>query len=353
MSAVAQSTWLLGTCDGPIHADPDCGYWTNKLGGVPDAMPGAPVDLPTCEACGERMALVLQVYAPLPDTVWERTIYVCACTSTGCPSHGLSWRAFRAQMDFTKTIAPASASAPALASTSASASVTAGWGAEEDDWGDEGPDSLAGAVASITMGAPTPATAKEEYIGPPSVPYHGPEGLVLFQPMYITVFEEPKEAEDKHAQELLRRYTAQGGTVDDSFVLENEGGKESGGRGTEGYEKIVAAHGDRGLERLLKRIAACPQQCVRYCFGGTPLVVSSLARPMAGPPPACACGSPRVCEVQLLSTVLPALKLTRGHGGLDFATAVVYTCAAACGQGLMEEYVWAQADPDAGLAVPS
>ncbi len=101
------------------------------------------------------------------------------------------------------------------------------------------------------------------------------------------------------------------------------------------------------VRRLLACLAYLLLTPPRYCRGAAPLVVSTLAAPMAAPPPPCPCGAARIPELQLLSTALASLRPARGDpGAADFATAVLFTCSAACGGAVRREHVWWQADPD-------
>lgn len=54
------------------------------------------------------------------------------------------------------------------------------------------------------------------------------------------------------------------------------------------------------LYKFQKRVERWPSQCVRYCFGGKPLLMSAEL-PTDIPP--CDCGAQRVFELQLLPTL--------------------------------------------------
>jgi hypothetical protein len=125
------------------------------------------------------MALVLQVYAPVEDSVHHRVLYVMVCA--GCPAADGedTWRTVRAQFidpalaaaaAAVSVAAPPLSSAKAARTTAASAAAAAAttatpstWGLDGvDDWGDADDDAGWGAVvAPMTpaAAAATPAAA--------------------------------------------------------------------------------------------------------------------------------------------------------------------------------------------------
>ena len=86
-------------------------------------------------------------------------------------------------------------------------------------------------------------------------PYEGP----YFPPSYVSVHEEPFE--DKYSakvEELLKKYRKE----NPDFVPNSDVGLKRNGS-SEGYEKSVAAHGDRTFQKFHKQLARCPDQIVR------------------------------------------------------------------------------------------
>lgn len=163
-----------------------------------------------------------------------------------------------------------------------------------------------------------------------------------------------------HAQQLLQEYEEREGVA----VGETEGGAVAAGGGEgEKYEKMKARHGDASFSRFMKKIAACPQQILRYCRGGEPLFISELPALLAAAVTPCgSCGGPRTLELQLMPALVSLLQRTDdGSGGcggeqdvgLEFGTVLVYTCTKSCwtagSMSAVEEVCLVQADPDQQL----
>jgi len=114
----------------------------------------------------------------------------------------------------------------------------------------------------------------------------------------------------------------------------------SGGGGKKGdAERYERAGVDKRLECFFDRLSDHPDQTLRYSW---PLDAIWPAAEPPVPPPCSRCGSRRVPEVQLMSPILYFLGLDvvsdeqevasaeQCKGGLDFSTAVVYSCEQSC-----------------------
>lgn len=91
-------TVLLGYDDGPI-ADKDNPYLNhtvNKIGGVPN-WPASEIAVASCPLCGQSRPLVLQIYAPLENSQFHRTMYIFACLNAPCSTQSQSWVCVRTQ----------------------------------------------------------------------------------------------------------------------------------------------------------------------------------------------------------------------------------------------------------------
>lgn len=94
----SSSPVFLGYTDGPVQDTDSVGPFDNCAGGQPIWLHReSPADksLYTCQNCKRLMKMLVQVYAPLEDTVYDRCIYVFACTEPKCRRVPGSVRAFR------------------------------------------------------------------------------------------------------------------------------------------------------------------------------------------------------------------------------------------------------------------
>ena len=90
--------------------------------------------------------------------------------------------------------------------------------------------------------------------------------LLTFQPYFVNVFDEPQSEEisiTAHEQKLMKEYEKREGL--DFREWQHASGGATGGKegGSESYEKADIKHGDKFFHKFSKRIAVCPEQCIR------------------------------------------------------------------------------------------
>ncbi|CAI8029109.1 Programmed cell death protein 2-like [Geodia barretti] len=126
--------------------------------------------------------------------------------------------------------------------------------------------------------------------------------------MYMYVVEQPTEwkpSDLKQVEELLQKYKTEN---EDGFDVPSS---LEGGSGCEAYEKTVARHGDRAFHKLKKRLSLCPNQVLRYCWKGEPLLIGDSNRPPDPSQITCkTCGSKSVFEFQLMPPLVYLLRPT-------------------------------------------
>lgn len=71
-------------------------FTTNKIGGKPD-WPYKFVENPTCSLCQLPSPLVLQLYTPLENLLYNRTLYLFGCINPNCWNQAESWTCLRIQ----------------------------------------------------------------------------------------------------------------------------------------------------------------------------------------------------------------------------------------------------------------
>ncbi|XP_050099969.1 programmed cell death protein 2-like [Anopheles aquasalis] len=137
--AKQKSLILLGYDDEPIleKDKPLLSYTTNKIGGHADWPAGA-VDVPPCALCGQQRPLIVQIYAPLEDSQFHRTLYVFACLNAPCSTQSQSWSCVRVQ-SLEKSSPGTEVAEPGTVKPVTKAESTAiSWCSGADDWGDDG-----------------------------------------------------------------------------------------------------------------------------------------------------------------------------------------------------------------------
>ncbi|XP_043250407.1 programmed cell death protein 2-like [Colletes gigas] len=109
---------------------PSINFMTNKIGGFPNCHEKTILSLPQCRLCGLYQLLALQLYVPLDNSKYHRTLYIFACINPNCWNHNESWTCLRVQVleDESKT--------NDLNSSSVNVPSTTSWLSDADDWGD-------------------------------------------------------------------------------------------------------------------------------------------------------------------------------------------------------------------------
>lgn len=139
----------------------------------------------------------------------------------------------------------------------------------------------------------------------------------------------------EHIRELYQEYKKQ----DESVHSPNSGVSASGsggggGAGTpqedqEGYEKALPAHGDLMFHHFLSTIQQNPGQVLRYSRDTLPLLIAPLQESI----PKCPnCNGDTICEIQILSTLIPKLKMeqTNENAPLEYGNVLIFTCLKSC-----------------------
>nr|BAN64236.1 programmed cell death protein 2, putative [Babesia bovis] len=310
-------------------------FFPSKLGGFPAWL--EPNNLPSedrlqCPACSGIMTFVLQLYAPDDDEpsgdAFHRMLYLFACQPCGT-----NWRVLRSQLPRRNRYYDYHPSEPGTIFPY--------------------PDPMIAKSCCIACGIPssrepdsseTVATkCKIEDISD-SIRWRGlhPRCKIAtthqtldatFPECLLDICEgDIKEPDDylAYERELYRKYQEKraAGTVKDDDMDESEE------RAIEDIqrERLVK---DVSFQRFCKRTT--PEDVLYYCRDGIPMWTSDRAPRLECAQPGDAgssaevplcdlCGGPRAFEFQVLPQMLVHLKGTR----LDFASVVVYTCAASC-----------------------
>ncbi|XP_054497051.2 programmed cell death protein 2-like [Agelaius phoeniceus] len=383
---------LLGLRDaamaGPVPAGPLPAWATNKLGGTADWVPAVRAGPPRCARCGRALLLLVQVYCPLERGPAHRALHVFACAAPRCWGAARSWKVLRSQYSQAQD---KQSRALSVTQKQESAFAAKDWCEDADDWGAcDGAEApacaslellgLKEAVSSevecasqlqqLHLSEPahgpgaqdTHPAASEDMDGPGAQDTHpaASEDMLMamagsapvFQPFYINVVEEEDYMgflDTDHADKLLKEYQQRECLDLEQMMAESFSGED----GNEKYEKSEVKNWDHTFHKFMKRISVCPEQILRYSWGGQPLFITSPPANLEQGIPACStCGSSRVFEFQLMPTLVSMLQ-SDSDLSVEFGTVIVYTCERSCWptnhQTPLEEFIFVQEDPDQRL----
>lgn len=374
-------------------------FTTNKIGGKPDWYGESKMPSPVCQLCGLSLPMILQIYAPLENSAYHRTLYMFACINPNCWNQKESWLCLRSQqLDAKTTETNVGLHSEQTVNTSMWCDDANNWEDEENGNTIEGllnqpqssdedlsssmaqlscdeqnANSEAGGIVGATgrLLSPT-ATAEIEGDESEVVTIDTPEtsqfDLVAlleqvspvpqvpsfeFVSYFISVSEEERRISNSptnadHVQDLLHEYKQW--TVDEEYnnvaVLNNQTDPDSTNNMEvcEKYEKSVPAHGDKMFHHFVSRIQSNPGQILRYIRdAGSPLFLY----PVSDLPISCRhCQGELVYEMQILPTLIQRLQLVGGGvGHLEFGTVFILACRRSCwttGDNMKQEYIIVQ-----------
>lgn len=346
------------------------------------------------------MLLAVQIYAPLDESPYHRTLYQFCCLNPICHTKVQGWVCVRDQVVDTSS----SYAAPKLqiaTSTSTPVSSTT-WLDDADDWGDEenmdgdngnssnnsdGTESISNldigslSIEAMKLNCVNETISTENSITSELIPSAEVEGLeepillddlpskptvdirTFFSPsavaipelptaefssFYLNVFEEQSAAAfsdqklDQRAKELLEEYQRR-----ENFDLKKlKNLKTTSGRIDESYEKIPPNHGDLLAHKFITQVQSCPTQLIRYNRGANPLLLKPLVKDDPKLLKCRHCNAPLVFEMQLMPHLSQRLAITGlADSPIEIGTIISYTCSASCWSGSpREEYLVVQSE---------
>ncbi|KAH9325108.1 hypothetical protein KI387_005286, partial [Taxus chinensis] len=345
----------------------DSDHYTTKIGGLPGwsiSPEEINLELIKCGVCGGDLALVAQVYAPL-DTdsihIEERTLYIFGCPLPNCGISPLSWHTLRVQKRILIAESPqfggVSGNSILESSTPTHGDMIGINGQEQelnsnvDEWWEDdtwrhstnGEDSngaldmqeLGRALLEAGYMAAHPTEGQNEGSHPVVGESSQDEADILdislpvLPCFYIYAQIESQPSHDSRV--VSTWHTSMDYQGRQSYDAEDA--PEETWEGEE-YEHAMVLNVDRTYLKFKKRLDWYPEQCIRYGFGGQPL----LANKDRGDPGVCAlCGGPRVYEMQLMPPLLYYLQQAckdseslYAVNNWEWLTLFVYTCAQSC-----------------------
>uniref|UniRef100_A0A8W7P2F9 Programmed cell death protein 2 C-terminal domain-containing protein n=1 Tax=Anopheles coluzzii TaxID=1518534 RepID=A0A8W7P2F9_ANOCL len=381
--AKKQTLVLLGFEDEPIAEKdrPYLSYTTNKIGGHAD-WPAGPIDVQPCLFCGQQRPLIVQIYAPLDDSQFHRTLYVFACLNAPCSTQSQAWTFGTATFMRVDTSSVAAAEqllneengnviqyekvsdeddesnsmeaepipgfenlrvdeTNANARGDGRASGATGGGELIDNlYTTRASAEIEGLEAEVVV-VDTPVSPKRDLVALLKQPQVVPRNIadVTLRGLYISVDEERYVAPlaSDHVRELLAEYQRH----EDAITAPLESPLDNVASGTkqppkanhdqELYEKGIPMHGDLMFHSFLSKLQENPGQLLRYSRNALPLLIAPI-KEIAMPPHCQYCKSEMICEVQLLPTLIERLRfeVNGERAPIDYGNVLVWTCGKSC-----------------------
>ncbi|XP_072029783.1 programmed cell death protein 2-like isoform X2 [Amphiura filiformis] len=334
---------------------------------------------PRCNLCGQALILITQIYCPLEKREFHRTLYVFGCVNKSCWNKQLSWTILRSQIP---TRQPYELQSNTKTQPEPVTMATDEWCDDADDWGiDDGGDD-AWSVPTDDM-IPDERTAKAKCSNESDIESaelsqrimginlqsnsnhkkelnkHGEKHqqaeseLLKFQSYFVNVFDESESYDTEitaHEQKLIKEYEKREGVNFREWQHGSDGATGGKRGGAESYEKADVKHGDKYFHKFSKKLALCPEQCIRYSLNGSPLFLTSPNQSNLSIPCCDHCGASRIFELQLMPGMVSLLKVSHDADiSIEFGVVLVYTCRDSCwgsSRHYLPEYAIVQADPD-------
>lgn len=81
----------LGVSDGPLESQDEGNPLVSRMGGRAAWLPCKtipPMSVSICQHCSEQMELLVQIFAPLDDSPYDRLLLVWGCARSVCQKRG-------------------------------------------------------------------------------------------------------------------------------------------------------------------------------------------------------------------------------------------------------------------------
>ncbi|WOK96854.1 programmed cell death protein 2-like isoform X1 [Canna indica] len=323
-------------------------YYTTKIGGLPD-WPIAEIDITSellhCRVCGGRLCLVAQVYAPISSpnlNLEERALYILGCPIPDCGINPQSWRALRLQKCHGQTepdlTSPGPSGEECVPVPKVDSLLQNALSADESGNVDDGSDSdaemedlaraLSEAFALASSSKKQNGCRKKDVFARGPIKRRVEDTHVPVLPCFYIYSQKLQPSGDMDT--VCSGYSSLSHKENHSAKPDTEDEEKWEG---ETYEYDRALGADRTYLKFKKQMDAYPEQCLRYSFGGNPLLATNN---LSEPDNCKHCGSSRAYEMQLMSPLLYFLHQAADGSsacstdGWSWITLIVYTCSKSC-----------------------
>ncbi|CBQ73262.1 conserved hypothetical protein [Sporisorium reilianum SRZ2] len=322
----------LGLADGPLEADDETNPLVSRIGGRAAWLPmksNPTQDVAQCSSCKQQMQLLVQIFAPLVESPYDRCLMVWGCARPACQRNSVSslrvirtlkfntrWaaklekqkakRLAREQAKKEREAAAAKAkqeqeerakinpfSAPAGGANAGLGGMLFGGGSDnpfappsaptaaaqtptkeaeadskDDDYSSEDEDDEESESERL---AEELALKSDLAAAQPTAESAWVESSTRYPPLYLNTVPEPSSSSvskklSKDEAAMLKSASASG-----ALAQNDVDDADLKGFAKEGYEKMLLDGIDDTFERFLKRVSVEPRQAVRYEFGGEPI----------------------------------------------------------------------------------
>ncbi|OHT14708.1 programmed cell death protein 2 [Tritrichomonas foetus] len=290
---------LLGVPEQPVYIPAEEGV--TKIGGVPRWLCGEPENLKTtkCKTCNCNLELLASVDCPVSDD-FDRIVYLFVC-----PKCGQDGRVYRQKKTFT-------ASQESSTSLFSASDLTAPSGGSGD---------IMAALAAFNNQNNNQQNNNQQKKGQQQ--QQQKKGKKSQWPQkekgkwpgfYIETFDEPEAQLDP----------------DFHYVLSTSADSTNSIMGEEDKPDVEITP---ELVEYNERMSRCPDQVLRYCRFGEPLLQDKIDISVPNCPK---CGGKRSFEFEVMPTIIFTLE---PDSPMDFGPILIYTCSSDCGaEGTCEEH---------------
>ncbi|KAK6589909.1 hypothetical protein RS030_193008 [Cryptosporidium xiaoi] len=300
----------------------DVSYTSNKIGGLPDFIKSDGYNEIKCEKCEKPMIFILQLNTQYLYNK-RRMIYLFYCISSECDK---IWTVFRSNME--------------INTSKSSSGKLNEFTVDSDDW-------LSSAKIEINNNNSNRYNINgDKHLVSNSGKMNCNSNGYLINYIHGNSIIDTKDT----VKELLGNYIRNQGNSTE-FQETNEVFSDSSSECTNPEysdpllvdESLYVNDKNKYIHNFGQEISKFPRQVIRYCFGGTPLLVKPMRNIYL--PPCSICGSKRIFEFQVISTIIYEWRNAFGSSDFfskddsDWSTVLIFTCENDCLVDLTEEKI--------------
>jgi len=311
-------------------------YFPSKIGGRPSWLHLSSLPSPEslqCQICGKPTIFLLQIYAPLEDesSCFHRTLFLFICRDPGCSlsNDARNFIVFRSQLPRTNSFFsydPPNYNSRIIdlskfrdASDYQALCVVCGCIGTKNCSGCRSRNFCSKEHQKVDWALGGHKGVCNKTSAPPT---KDGNKIFLFAEQQIETEPDDDDEDDDDEDESKR-------AVDEAKEMEKI--KQYQGDLADPELEAMASQetsGYKAFSTFKKKIAAAPEQILRYSRGGDPVWISDAVVPSI--PPCESCNSPRIFEFQIMPQMLTHLNVDDVGKSIDWGVVCIYTCSKSC-----------------------